>query len=187
MTRPRDRQPKQRHRAKHLQRIAAKNDESPVKAVSHVPRRQQEQQPRQKQRQSCVTKIQRAVRNRVDLPCHCNGLRLRSENDRDARHLVSPEVAKGKCLHPSSWRPGGRGIHLLHRVIARHDPAKDPSALYPDAWNSQPSKPSTPRPATKPPLRSLYAVSAHFLSSIARSPCCRFWLTFFTPPRRVSA
>jgi hypothetical protein len=69
-------QPKQRQRAENLQRIAAKDHVAPIEAVGHVPRRQQKQQPRQKQRQARIAKVERSMGNGIDLPPHRDGLRL---------------------------------------------------------------------------------------------------------------
>ena len=74
---------------------------TPVEAVGHMACRQQKQQPGQKQRQSRISKIERSMRNGIDLPGDRDCLRLGTQNHSHTRHLISAEVAIGKCLHPS--------------------------------------------------------------------------------------
>ncbi len=97
---------------KHLQPIANQDDLPPVEAIGHVPSRQQENQPRQKQRQSGKAQIESAVSNGVDLPRDSDRLRFGAQDDHHTRQLISREIAGGKCFHASRGRLGGKVLHV---------------------------------------------------------------------------
>ena len=102
----------QRARAKYLQRVAGQDHAPAVEAVGHVTRGQQKKQPRQKQRQPRVAKVDGAVRNGVNLPRHRDRLRFSAQNHRHARQLISPEISGGKSLKAAARR-WGDGLHGL--------------------------------------------------------------------------
>ncbi len=106
------RQLDQRAGTKNLQRVAGQNYAPAVEAVGHVTRGQQKKQPRQKQRQPRVAKINGAVRDGVDLPRHRDRLRFSAQNHGHSRKLVSPEITGGESLKAAARLWGG-GLHGL--------------------------------------------------------------------------
>ncbi len=93
-------------------RVAGQNYAPAVEAIRHMARGQQKKQPRQKQRQPRVAKVNGAVRDGVDLPRHRDRLRFSAQNHGHSRKLVSPEIAGGKSLKAAARLWGG-GLHGL--------------------------------------------------------------------------
>ena len=70
-----------------------------VEPVGHVARGQQEDQAGEEKREAGETEIQGSVGDGIDLPCHGHRLSLGAQDDRNSCQLISPEIAKAKCLH----------------------------------------------------------------------------------------
>ena len=83
-------------------------------AIGCVSAQQQEQNSRQKQSQSGIAKINRPMRNCIDLPRHRDRLRFGSNNDKQPRQLISTKIAGGKCGSAASRFVRNR--HSFYRV-----------------------------------------------------------------------
>ena len=59
-------------------------------------------------------KVDRAVSNGINLPRHCDGLRLSAKDGRHTCQLIPSEVSGGKSLKAAPRRRWGSGLHGLH-------------------------------------------------------------------------
>ena len=77
---------------------------TPVEAVGNVAGGKQEKQPRQKERQSRIAKVESPMGNGVDLPRHSDRLRLRTQDGGNARNWYRRKSREAKASMP---RRGG--------------------------------------------------------------------------------
>jgi hypothetical protein len=108
----------QRSCAKALQPITNQDDVPSIIAIGCVSAQQQEQNSRQKQSQSGIAKIDRSMRNCINLPRHRDRLRFGSNNDKQPRQLISTKIAGGKCGSAASRLVRNR--HSFYRVTVSH-------------------------------------------------------------------
>src|SRR6185437_7993751 len=105
------REVQQGHRADCLQSIAEQDDRAAVVAVGHMTGCKDEEDARREERQSREAELERRMRDGIDLPCHCNRVRLSTENHQQPRELIQAKVAREE-------RAAYRGLSVCRRLAA---------------------------------------------------------------------
>ena len=112
-------EPEKHAGAENLKCITNQDDVAPIEAVGHVAAGQYKEEAGQEQRETGVPKIERAVRDLVDLPGNRDGLSFCAHDDQCAGRLIQSEVSIGECRCSGTL---GAITHIPCKGIPRRSP-----------------------------------------------------------------